>query len=75
MFTAFGCTDMTFIFNFYYQSVCPAFNINIQKSERAFRKHELRTGTFYYTSYFDHSSFENKYNLNNLFSYNNFVGS
>jgi len=45
MFTAFGCTDMTFIFNFYYQNMCPAFNINIQKSERAFRKHKLETGT------------------------------
>lgn len=43
MFTAFGCTDMTFIFNFYYQSMCPAFNINIQKPERAFRKHKLKT--------------------------------
>lgn len=45
MFTAFGCTDMTFIFNFYHQSMCPTFNINIQKSERASRKHRLKTGT------------------------------
>jgi len=45
MFTAFGCTDMTFIFNFYHQSMCPAFNINIQKSELASRKHRLKTGT------------------------------
>jgi len=81
MFTAFGCTDMTFIFNSYYQSMCPAFNINIQKSERVFRKHKLKTGTYYHMSYFDHSNSKNKYNLNNVFftqffkffSYNNFV--
>lgn len=48
MFTAFGCTDMTFIFNFYHQSMCPAFNIYIQKSERAFKKHRLKTGTIIY---------------------------
>lgn len=45
MFTAFGCIDMTFIFNFYHQNMCPTFNINIQKSERALRKHKLKTGT------------------------------
>jgi len=44
MFTAFGCIDMTFIFNFYHQNMCPAFNKNIQKSEQAFRKHKLKTG-------------------------------
>ncbi|XP_026804314.1 ankyrin repeat, SAM and basic leucine zipper domain-containing protein 1-like isoform X1 [Rhopalosiphum maidis] len=43
MFTAFGCTDMTFIFNFYYQSMCPAFNIDIQKSEQIFRKQKPKT--------------------------------
>jgi len=45
MFTAFGCTDMTFILNFYYQNMCPAFNINIKKSEQAFKKPKLLTGT------------------------------
>jgi len=45
MFTAFGCIDLTFIFNFYHENMCPTFNINIQKSERTFRKRKLKTGT------------------------------
>jgi len=45
MFTAFGCTDTTFILNFYYQCLCPVVNKNIKKSERIFRKQKTKTGT------------------------------
>lgn len=45
MFTAFGCTDTTFILNFYYQCMCPVVNINIKKSERICRKQKPKTGT------------------------------
>ncbi|KAE9542968.1 hypothetical protein AGLY_002879 [Aphis glycines] len=43
MFTAFGCTDTTFILNFYFQCMCPVVNINIKKSERICRKQKPKT--------------------------------
>lgn len=45
MFTAFGCTDTTFILNFYHQCMYPVVSINVKKSERKFRKQKPKTGT------------------------------